>query len=49
MIKLVDYSENPQPFNKYHQKIEKTKSGQGILEYALVFSLVILLLIVFLW
>ena len=49
MINLADYSENSQPFDKYYQKIENTESGQGLVEYALIFALVVVLLIVLLY
>ncbi len=49
MIKLIDFTGNSWIFANIHQKFTKPESGQGILEYALILTFVVVLLIVLLY
>jgi len=49
MIRLIDFSGNSCIFPKNNQKNMGTEFGQGILEYALIFSFVVVLLVVLLY
>jgi len=49
MIKLIDFTGNSWIYANNPQEFIKTESGQGILEYALIFSFVVVLLIVLLY
>ncbi|RLD07605.1 MAG: hypothetical protein DRI65_04305 [Chloroflexota bacterium] len=49
MIRLIDFSGNSCIFPKNNQKNMETEFGQGILEYALIFSFVVVLLVVLLY
>lgn len=49
MLKLIDFSWKSWIFTKKPQKFIKTESGQGILEYALILSFVVVLLVVLLY
>ena len=49
MIKLIDFTGNSRILANIHQKTIKNESGQGILEYALILTFVVVLLIVLLY
>lgn len=49
MDKFVDFSGHSVQLDKHLQKIGKPESGQGLVEYAMIFSLVVVLLIVLLY